>query len=209
MDIDESRRGENPFEEPVRKLREADPEKVAAASGARWEQEADGRGRIVVPVLNGDLEVRFPDVSVEGPKELASFSLKLLALLYLAGGEGAEPTGRWVAYRDLQGGRFYEPVVARSVEEPLAARFGADIEAFLAACSALGGKVEEFGDASCSFKLFPRVPLVFILWRADEEFGAKAQVLFDSSSIRNLNAFDLRMGAQEVSSRLLKWTGEG
>jgi hypothetical protein len=35
-------------------------------------------------------------------------------------------------------------------------------------------------------------------------------VLFDSNSTRHLSAFDLRMGAQEISSRLIKArVGEG
>jgi hypothetical protein len=209
MDIDESRRGENPFDEPVSRLREADPAQVAARAGASWQPDAEGAGRIILPALNGELEVTFPEVSVSGPKQLASFSMKLLALLYLASGDGSDPSGKWVAYRELQGGRFYEPVVARSIEEPLAARFGKDPDAFLEACKAFGGRPTGLGDSSCTFDLFPKVLMSFILWRADEEFDARVQVLFDSASIKNLNAFDLRMGAQEVSTRMLKWTGEG
>jgi len=43
----------------------------------------------------------------------------------------------------------------------------------------------------------------------DEEFPARVQVLFDSESVRNLNAFDLRMGASEIASKLLKWQKKG
>ena len=48
----------------------------------------------------------------------------------------------------------------------------------------------------------------FILWRGDDEFPARVQALFDSCSTHHLNAFDLRMGAQEISSLMMKAAGE-
>lgn len=210
MDIDDSLRGENPFDEPVRKLRASDPKEVALKAGGRWEPGGPGEGMLVLPVLSGEVSVRFPEVSVEAPKGLGSFSLKLLTLLYLAGSDGARPSGEWVAYRELPGARFYEPVVKRSVEDPVAARYSDDAEGFIEACASAGGSRLDMGDAACSFAMFPNSVMAFILWRADEEFPARVQVLFDSQSVRNLNAFDLRMGAQEIASKLLKWKkGEG
>jgi len=210
MDIDDSQRGENPFDEPVRWLHASDPEEVARKAGGRWEPGGSGEGFIVLPVLSGEVRVRFPDISVDAPEELGSFSLKLLTLLYLSRSDGTRPSGKWVAYRELQGGRFYEPVVKRSVEDPVAHKYATDPDGFLEACYAAGGRKESFGDASCSFELFPNALMTFILWRMDEEFPARVQVLFDSESVRNLNAFDLRMGASEIASKLLKWQkGEG
>lgn len=210
MDIDDSQRGENPFDEPGRKLRASDPEEVARMAGGRWDPDGPGEGSILLPVLSGVVRVRYPDIEIDAPKELGSFSLKLLTLLYLAGSDGSRPSGNWVAYREIPGGRFYEPVVKRSVEDPVALKYAADPDGFLEACAAVGGMKASFGDASCTFELFPNTLMTFILWRADEEFPARVQVLFDSESVRNLNAFDLRMGAQEISSRLLKWRkGEG
>ncbi len=202
----EEKKGENPFDEPTRKLKTADPASVAAKAGARWEPSGDG-GRLLLPVLGGIASVAWPQADVDAPEGLDSFSLKLLSLIYLVSSDGTPPSGKWVAYRELSGGRFYEPVVKRSVEDPLALAFGSDPGGFAAACASLGGAVLSLGDASCSFTLFPNVLLAFILWRADEEFDARAQVLFDSNDTRHLNAFDLRMGAQEISSRLIKAGG--
>jgi Domain of unknown function (DUF3786) len=202
----EEQRGENPFDEPTRRLKAADPASVAEKAGGTWEPAGEG-GRLLLPALNGTVSVSWPDVRVEAPGGLDSFSLKLLALIYLANADGTAPSGTWVAYRELPGGRFYEPVVKRSVEDPLALAYGSDPEGFTSACAALGGTGLSLGDASCAFALFPNVLLAFILWHADEEFDARAQVLFDSNDTRHLNAFDLRMGAQEISSRLIKAGG--
>jgi hypothetical protein len=182
-----------------------EPEMLATKAGALWIPAGGGTGAIVLPVLSSEMRIVFPEITVEAPREVNSFSLKLLALLYLSGSDGTLPSGEWVAFRDLAGGRFYEPVVKRSVEDPVAQRFGLDMNGFLEACASTGGRLEAFGDASCSFSLFPWVTLAILLWRADEEFQARAQVLFDSSCTHHLSAFDLRMGSQEIASRILKW----
>jgi hypothetical protein len=206
MDIT-SQKGENPFDEPTRKLRASDPEEVARKAGALWRGSAHGKGVLVLPVLSGEVSVSYPDIEVDAPPPLGSFSMKLLSLLYLANTDGTPPSGEWTAYRDLPGGRFYEPVVRRSVDEPLLEAYGSDPEGFRKACALWGGEPAAFGDAACSFALFPKVLVTFILWRGDEEFPARAAVLFDSNSSRHMSAFDLRMGAQEISSRLIKARG--
>lgn len=203
----EIRRGENPFEEPARKLRASDPELVAGRAGCGW-KPGSGGGTLFLPVLGGTFEVTWPEVSVKAPPGLGSFTLKLLSVLYLAGSDGSAPSNSWLAWRELPGARFYEPVVQRSVEAPLARAFGDDLEGFLEACGLLSGERLSMADASFSFALFPNVLLAFMLWRADEEFPARARVLFDSNATRHLTPFDLRMGAQEIASRLVKARGE-
>jgi hypothetical protein len=209
MDDIRKQRGENPFAEPMEVLRASNPGEVAARAGASWDGAADGRGRLSLPVLGGEVLVQFPDIEIEAPGALAGFTLKLLSLLYLANSDGKPPSGEWTAYRDLSGARFYEPVLRRSVEDPVAARFASDVGGFIAACEAAGGVPMEYGDAACSFSLFPHVPVAFLLWRADEEFPERAQVLFDVNSTHHLTAFELRMGAQEIASILIKGAGEG
>jgi hypothetical protein len=39
------------------------------------------------------------------------------------------------------------------------------------------------GDASLELHPFPRVPAVLVLWLKDEEFPARADLLFDSTCI--------------------------
>jgi len=197
--------GESPFDEPVKALAASDPARTARLAGGTWVPGPAGEGRVVVPVLWGEIAVWHPSAEIEAPAGLDSFTLKLLTLIYLGKTDGTEPSGEWIPYREVPDGRFYEPVFTRSVEEPLAAAFGTrDPAAFRAAAEALSGSPEEPGDASFSFTLFPLVKLCFLLWFSDDEFPARAVVLFDGACPRHLNAFELRMGAQELASRLIR-----
>jgi hypothetical protein len=202
-------RGEDPFNDPVSRLKSMKGIELAGRAGGEWSGSGEGTGELTVPVLGQSFTVAWPEITIEAPESLGSFSLKLLCLLYLTGTDGTPPSGEWIAYRELPNGRFYEPVVKRSVEEPLAAWYGDSADGFAAACGALSGERLEMGDASFAFSLFPKVRLAFVLWTGDDEFPARAQVLFDSSASQHLNAFDLRMGAQEISGRLIRAGGAG
>jgi hypothetical protein len=205
MSLDIEKRGGDPFAEPVAILRNSDPVAVARKAVAGYRAGEGDAEFVDLPTLNGKFIVAWPGIEVMAePEKLSSFSLKLLALLYLANTNGAAPTGEMVAYRQLPDGLFYEPVVQRSVEAPLAEVFGTDVKGFSAACESLGGRASGHGDVSYVFDLFPGVVIEFLLWRADEEFPARVQALFDSGDTNHVGAFDLRMAAQEISSRLLK-----
>lgn len=197
----------SPFDEPVNILKSSNPVEVARKAGVTWETTGAGEGRLIVPVIHKDVMVEFPGVVVNAPEDLDTFTVKLLTLIHLSYTDGTAPSGLWTAYREFPGGRFYEPVVKRSVEDPLASEFGDDLDAFRKTAQSLKGKAQEYGNASYSFSLFPHVPILFIIWGSDDEFPARASVLFDSNCHHHLSTFDLRMGAQEISGRLIKKRG--
>nr|NIP92808.1 DUF3786 domain-containing protein [Akkermansiaceae bacterium] len=45
----------------------------------------------------------------------------------------------------------------------------------------LGGWALSFGDASVELLPLPRIPVSLILWKGDDEFPSRADLLFDSS----------------------------
>ncbi|MBK5092202.1 MAG: DUF3786 domain-containing protein [Actinobacteria bacterium] len=196
--------GGSPFDEPVAVLKSSNPVAVAEKTGAIWEATGEKEGHLVVPVIHGNVLVDFPGISIRASDDLGTFPITLLTLIYLSNSDGTPPSCSWTAYRDFPGGLFYEPVVKRSVEDPLVDAFGSDLDAFRAAARRLKGTAQDFGDAAYSFNLFPRVPICFIVWSSGPEFPARASVLFDSNCGHHLSTFDLRMGAQEISSRLIR-----
>lgn len=67
--------------------------------------------------------------------------------------------------------------------ELIAEKYGnnGNIQEFIRRGKELGGEQFSFGDASVQLLPFPRIPVVLILWKKDEEFQARANLLLDST----------------------------
>ncbi|MGP8321936.1 MAG: DUF3786 domain-containing protein [Methanosarcinaceae archaeon] len=65
--------------------------------------------------------------------------------------------------------------------EGIIKKYDGDIGEFIKRCKKLGGKPASHGDASLQLFPFPRVPVTLILWEHDNEFPARADILFDST----------------------------
>jgi hypothetical protein len=121
------------------------------------------------------------------------FQLLILGYLTGAGGPGSGdpagpevPAAGWVSERQLPGGSLFFQGPHALPLGPLLRRFATDLEGFREACLSLGGKPLEFGDASFAFRVLPLVPAGVLLWTADDEFPARAGMLFQPSVSRHL-----------------------
>jgi hypothetical protein len=192
-------------EAAVRALAPAD---IAARTGLLWvpvsiDPEDPGAGaqspagHFDIAAFGSRARLSWPDLSFESPSPLLkTFPWRLIALHHLAIAGGAEPGEDWVSYRELPDGLFYANTITREVEEPLARLFGADPAAFLAAGESLGGTPLRLADVALVFHPLPRVPVVFALWREDEEFPAKIKVLYERVGAAGLPLQDLRIVAE-------------
>ena len=68
----------------------------------------------------------------------------------------------------------------------------------------LGGKEEEYGNASFTLSAFPRLPITFILWEGEEEFPPSIKVLFDQSIHTYLPLEDIVVVSKMAATRILK-----
>ncbi len=188
----------DPFEEPSRYLRSRDPEDVAERAGVSFSS-----GAFEIPFLRWSIGLTHPGLAFSMPDFLSTFTLKLLALLYLYRADGVPPSHQWIPYRELPDGLFYSSSFADTVEDRLKNRFDGGLQALVDAGGRLGGTRVSQGDAGMVFQAFPRINLLFIFWDSDEEFPASASILFDASAPHYLNVFELKMLASEVVSRLI------
>jgi hypothetical protein len=105
------------------------------------------------------------------------------ALWYLAESRGAGRTGRLINPSDLKGGHhFFTRGTHVLPLDELAGRYATDAGAFLEKGGILGGVQRDFGDAAVELLPLPMVPVVIALWRADDEFPARADLFLDSSA---------------------------
>jgi hypothetical protein len=107
---------------------------------------------------------------------------RLSALWYLVGARDIPVSGKLVKPGDMGGGEIYERGTHVLPLDRIAEKYGSDVPGFLARGRELGGKQAEYRDVSLRLLVFPRVPVVVLLWKKDPEFAARAGLLFDSSA---------------------------
>jgi hypothetical protein len=88
--------------------------------------------------------------------------------------------------------------------EQVAASFGEGAESFLRAGRELGGDSVEWGDACIELQVLPRIALRVVLWLGDDEFPARASMLFDRLVDEHMPLDALRCMARHVTSELVR-----
>jgi hypothetical protein len=149
--------------------------------------ESVGPGRFQFRFLNEDIQV---DLRKQALYRLCKDDLwvadndpllELATVLYLKNVQAIYPLGRdIVSARDLKEGHFFTgPHTFRT--DPLLKRYGEDLSGFKEHCAALGGSPMDMADAAFMMLPFPRLPIYLLLWKGDDEFKPRLQVLFDRS----------------------------
>jgi len=115
-----------------------------------------------------------------------SIDLQVILLTYLMSAREIPLADRLVAVGSLKGGKCFFQGPHSFPLDPLIEQYGHDIEAFLDRGLSLGAIQEDYGDVSVRFAALPRVPVVMVLWGADEEFPPRLSVVFDASVDQHL-----------------------
>ncbi|HDH96926.1 MAG TPA: DUF3786 domain-containing protein [Proteobacteria bacterium] len=96
--------------------------------------------------------------------------------------EGVEPAGRWITFKEVPSGEFYLSAFNRRSKDLAIKFFGHNPDLLHEVAPRLGGeRFTEVGDVSYLFRVFPKVPVVLVMYRADEEFPPDANILFDAT----------------------------
>ena len=159
-----------------------------------------------IPFLDRIYRVDFPRFEFEDmteEKKEIPLQEQVLVLHYLSASEIPAATGNWVSYREIPGAAFYFGAFVKRAVEPLKKVFGQNLSGFSDAAVKLHATAIENGDAAFEFKVLPAVPLQLILWKADDEFPAEANILFDSTIGQILSPEDVAWLAGMVVYRLM------
>lgn len=113
--------------------------------------------------------------------------LELMTLVYLLNVSPEPLSQDMISVSELKDAHFFQgPHALRTGS--LIKLYGCDVKGFRAAAELLGGEPMDMADASFRFIPFPRIPIYYLLWEGDEEFGPNLSVLFDRSIEKHLNA---------------------
>lgn len=183
-----------------------DPREAAWKSGAEWMESGQGDGHAKVSLLGEPHRVAYPSglVTEANTGAEARPTIALMLLHYLTRSDGSPLAGQWVAFRDVEDARWYEPAFVSGVNARLLKVFGNDERAFRGASQTLGGDPLSFGDASYVFRVLPRLWMSLVFHRGDDEFGPEITVLFDAAAGRHLPAEDLVYLGEYLAGRLIK-----
>ena len=157
-------------------LRLHDVGEIAERAGASITAEG-----LSVKLFGEPYALAWPELTVrtsrgkDVPEELA-----ILLLDYLVRADGGPLSGRWIGFQELPDGAFYRRAFQGYTGDQLVRELRGDPDAFRRSAEELGGEAISMGDAGYAFVVLPRVRMAVIWWSGDEEFPAKAHVLFDA-----------------------------
>jgi hypothetical protein len=168
----------------------ADRDPVLAAKACGFEYVGSStRGEFGGRLLGKAISLRYPEfdaVWLESGTPVLQH-LTALAVYYLAVSDGSPPNGEWISFAQLPEGGFYVTAWRGYTPDALVRHFDDRIEALCAATAALHGDPLGLpGDLAIGFEVLPRLPLGLVYWCADEEFPARADVLFDETASHHL-----------------------
>ncbi len=136
------------------------------------------------------------DICSEISDEEVTTTVKVLILHYLLYSKVKPLSGRNISFREVPGGGaiYYETFQKRAIF-PLVKTFSNNIEGLYKAGEILGGNRESYGHASISLKVFPLVPITYIIWQGDDEVRPSGTILFDDSITSYLPGEDIVLAA--------------
>jgi hypothetical protein len=188
------------------KLKDVDPEKLAARTGAIYTPKGGSGGEFRLAYWSRDVIISFPDFSgqyADTGDNVNTFDLTMLAY-YFDVCDGNPMTNEWIAFNQIPGGLFYAQAFQGYSGDELAKIFGNDAESFIDANEKLGGRREFFGNVAYSYQVLPRVPIMVVCWLGDEDFPPSYRMLFDSNAYRHLVTDAYAILGSHLTRRLIK-----
>lgn len=172
-------------EKAWQELAQLDPADVCRRASVSYDAD---EGFYTVPSFGADFRVfprdkRIATASAQGAVLLNNpeYFYGLSLVWYLVSARDIGFSGRLVNPIHIKGGQIFFRGTHILPLDLLAEKYDKDIDGFFARGAEFGGEAVAQGDAAVRLLPFPRVPVVITIWRSDEEFDARAELLFDSS----------------------------
>ncbi|MBE0475683.1 MAG: DUF3786 domain-containing protein [Coriobacteriia bacterium] len=166
---------------------EADPAEAARRCGIGFTGGEDAH--FALPLLGRPVRIGHPGFEAVFSDDGRSVPGHVAAVLlrHIAVSDGTPPTGRWVSFAELPEGRFYVSAWRGYTGTALVRHFGERAEDLRSAAASLGARPLDLpGEVVLLLPALPRMPLALTFWSADDEFEARADILYDASASHHL-----------------------
>jgi hypothetical protein len=181
-------------------LRERDLPQLASLVGAELHGDALG-----FDYWLDQVNIHWPEIEANyqsSEKPLSTFDQAML-MYYLETADGAPMADRWIGFRELPDGSFYNQAFETYSGRPIADRFGERPEKLAESAERLQGtRLTALAPHAYSFLPLPRVRIAVALWPGDEDFHSRASVLFDAAASHYMTTDGLALIGAGLARRL-------
>lgn len=183
----ENHKEEVPFAHYCERFAALDPQEAAARTGTPFEN-----GAFCLTLLGHPYCITHPEFSIsgEGGTALKSLPAQTFLMRWLLEGKQTAGSRDFLTFREMPWGELYIQPFTGRVLKRAAFSFGTRLEAFRAACTAMGGLPLQAGDAGFEFTLLGNYRLLMLLWAGDDEFPPSAQLLYSANFVDGFAAED-------------------
>jgi len=161
---------------------------------------------ITVDYLNSRYIITLPDVSISiaGSSEAVPIRDRILILHYILTAKGTPLSNQQITFKELPEGIVYFRTFYQRTIKHIIANFGQNPTRLIEAGEKLGGHKANYGDTSITINALPHIPVTFVLWRGDEEFGAEGNILFDNTITDYLPTEDIIVLSEAITWKLVR-----
>jgi hypothetical protein len=185
-------------------LKKKQPEEIAINTGATFDCK---NYCLIIKYLNSEYSISCStgEVTNLDSKEQVTVNVKVLILHYLINADGKPLSGNFISFKEISGGgSIYFQTFQKRAIIPLINTFSKDCTSLYYANKKLGGEKDKFGHASVTIKIFPKVPVTYVVWQGDEEVPDSGTILFDESISGYLPTEDIVLAASYGTYELMK-----
>jgi hypothetical protein len=153
---------------------------------------SDGMQGLLITALNAEIRIDLEKREIQR-RENKSWRrtqdpfLELMLLVYLNSASFKPFMNEMISVNDLKNAQFFQGPHELQTGA-LIEKYGQNPVGLLKVGKTLGGTPLQMADAGICLRPFPKIPVYYLLWGADEEFPAKASILFDRSIDSHLSA---------------------
>jgi hypothetical protein len=182
--------------------RELDPHEAAARCNLCF-----AGGGFSLRLMGTEYVADFPDFELREKtgRVIEDEGIRVLVLRYLCKGRWAAPGGRQLSYSEIPWGNLYFRNFEGRCIKRVERSFGGDPEGFSEIFERHKQlNAEKLAGKECGwhFEFLNGIFMSIIIWKGDDEFPAKAQILFDDNFPHAFSAEDIAVAGDICISRL-------
>jgi hypothetical protein len=164
-------------------LKSADPHQMVFATGADFRDEGLDQGWFEFSYWDKPVLLPIQDFIARDPetKKPLPHIHQAMILYYFSSSRGSPPVKKWISFSELADGQFYNAAFQGYTSKRLLKHFGTNYPAFEERCLALCGEKTTFGEGAFRYQVLPRVGILAVYWRGDDEFPPSYKILFEDS----------------------------